>query len=89
MIELRMIIPPSAITPSSATKPNGAWKINSAGTTPMSASGPVRNTMNSREKLCSWIISNVSITMTITGKRMKIEALPLADSSKAPPGSIR
>jgi hypothetical protein len=34
MIELRMIVPPSAITP-------------------ISASGAVMNTMNSRDKLCS------------------------------------
>jgi hypothetical protein len=52
-------------------------------------SGAVTKTRNRREKLCSWIISSVSFTMTITGKRMKIEALPLADSSNAPPGSIR
>ncbi len=49
-------------------------------------SGAVRNTRIRREKLCSWIISSVSITMTINGNRMKIEALPLADSSNAPPG---
>ena len=52
-------------------------------------SGAVRKTSNRREKLCSWIISSVSITITISGNSTKIEALPLADSSNAPPGSIR
>ena len=55
----------------------------------MMPSGAVRNTSTSREKLCSWIISSVSITMTISGNSTKIEALPLADSSIAPPVSIR
>ena len=55
----------------------------------MMPSGAVRNTRISREKLCSWIISSVSMTMTISGNSTKIEALPLADSSIAPPVSIR
>ena len=52
-------------------------------------SGAVRNTSSSREKLCSWIISRVSMTMTISGNSAKIDALPLADSSIAPPISMR
>jgi len=86
---LRMIIPASAINPSSATKPNGWLATFSPIDAPMMPSGAVRNTSNRREKLCSWIISRVSMTMTITGNSTKIEALPLADSSIAPPISIR
>ena len=84
-----MIMPASAIRPSSATKPNGWLATFSPSEAPMMPSGAVRNTRISREKLCSWIISSVSITSTISGNSTKIEALPLADSSNAPPGSIR
>ena len=41
-------------------------------------SGAVRNTSSSREKLCSWIISSASMTMTITGNTTTIAAFPLA-----------
>ena len=84
-----MIMPASAINPSSATKPNGWLATFSPNDAPMMPSGAVRNTSSSREKLCSWIISRVSITMTINGNRTKIDVLPLAASSNAPPASIR
>ena len=57
-----MIMPASAISPSSATKPNGWLAMFSPSEAPMMPSGAVRNTRISREKLCSWIISSVSIT---------------------------
>src|SRR5258708_7524767 len=85
----RMIMPASAISPSSATKPNGWFATLSPSDAPMIPSGAVRNTRIRREKLCSWIIRSVSMTITISGNRTKIDALPLADSSNAPPGSIR
>src|SRR5947209_7712965 len=86
---LRMIMPASAISPNSATKPNGWLATLRPSEAPTMPSGAVRKTRNSREKLWSWIINSVSITMTISGNSTKIEALPLADSSNAPPGSIR
>src|SRR3954469_3596904 len=86
---LRMIMPASAIRPNSATKPNGWLATLSASEAPMMPSGAVRNTSSNREKLCSCIINSVSMTMTIRGNSTKIEALPLADSSNAPPASMR
>src|ERR1700738_5297837 len=86
---LRMIMPASAINPSSATKPNGWLATFSPSDAPMMPSGAVRNTSKRREKLCSWIIRSGSMTMTISGNSTKIDALPLADSSNAPPFSIR
>ena len=55
----------------------------------MMPSGAVRKTRTSREMLCSWIISSVSMTPIITGNSTKIEALPFCNSSMAPPISIR
>ena len=53
-------------------------------------SGAVKNTMASREKLCIWIISNVSIAMTMNWKSAANErVLPFCDSSIAPPISMR
>ena len=84
-----MIMPASAIKPSSATKPNGWLATFRASDAPTMPSGAVRNTNINREKLCNWIISNVSITIAITGNSIASDALPLADSSNAPPASIR
>ena len=84
-----MSMPASAISPSSATKPKGLPDRLSARLAPIIPSGALMNTRNSLVKLWSWIISSVSITMTISGKSLKIEALPFADSSMAPPISSR
>ena len=83
---LRMIMPASAIRPSSATKPNGWLATLSPNEAPIMPSGAVRNTSSSREKLCNWIISSVSITITISGNSTKIEALPLAEFLKSAAG---
>ena len=61
MTVLRMSMPASAISPSSATKPNGLWARLSAIEAPTMPSGAVKNTIASREKLCIWIISSVSM----------------------------
>ena len=47
------------------------------------------NTMNSREKLCSWIISSVSITANMIGNTANSASLALSLSSIAPPSSMR
>jgi len=45
-----------------------------------------KHQQQARKKLCSWIIKRVSMTMTISGKSTKIDALPLADFLKRAAG---
>ena len=84
-----MSMPASAMSPSSATKPNGRAARLSAIEAPTMPSGAVKNTIASREKLCIWIISSVSIVKIMIGNSTKIELLPFCDSSIAPPISMR
>ena len=87
--ELRMMIPDSAIVPSIATNPNGLPKASSASVTPISPSGAVSTTIAVRAKLCSCTISNVSTVTTSRGTPAAMDRWPFAESSIAPPISIR
>ena len=51
--------------------------------------GAVSTTIITRAKLCNWIISSVSMPRSMIGNSRKIDELPLADSSIAPPISMR
>ena len=84
-----MIMPASAINPSRATKPKGRLAMRSAPVAPISPSGAVTNTNASREKLCSWIIRNASITIAMTGNTAASALLALTLSSIDPPVSMR
>ena len=81
-------MPDSAIVPSMATKPNGWLNNNSPIVTPIKPKGAVSNTKNTREKLFSCKISSVSTTTKNKGAPLATDALPLADSSTAPPVSM-
>ena len=79
-----MIIPISAVIPSWATKPIGARSSNNVAAAPIKPSGPVRNTITEREKLCSWSISNKKMMKIHSGICAAIDAPALALSSSAP-----
>ncbi len=90
MTVLRMIMPASAISPSRATKPNGALNASSATARSISAERRRREHQEQAvEKLCSWIMSSVSMTRNISGKILNSATLALALSSTAPPTSMR
>ena len=57
--------------------------------TPIRPSGAVSSTMSVREKLCSWIMSSVTIVSSISGTPATIDFCPRAESSIAPPISMR
>jgi len=86
---LRMIIPASAINPSSATKPNGWLATFSPSEAPIMPQRRCEKHQDQPREVLQRIINSVSMTITINGNRTKIDALPLADSSIAPPISIR
>ena len=86
--ELRAIIPVRASTPSNATKPMGLSARNRAPTTPMRPRGATLSTRNNWLKLWSWIISTVSIRISISGATARTEVCPLLLSSTVPPTSI-
>ncbi|MNL70695.1 hypothetical protein D3C87_1957390 [compost metagenome] len=58
-------MPDRAISPTNALIPNGCWKTSSVGTTPISPSGEVRNTMiiAETERTCRMMISSVTAIM--------------------------
>ncbi len=84
-----MMIPDSAIAPSIATKPKGMRNTSSPSVTPISPSGAVSTTISVREKLFSWIISSVSTAISSSGMPATIDLWPRAESSTAPPTSMR
>src|SRR5450830_100453 len=85
--ELRMIITKSAITPNGATKPNGRCKMSNAIAAPATPKGPVKNTSNAREKLCSCNIRSVKIMKTTNGTFAAIESCAFPLSAAAPANS--
>ncbi|MNT70593.1 hypothetical protein D3C72_2089990 [compost metagenome] len=87
--ELRMIMPSSAVMPSCATNPIGARSSNSVAAAPIRPSGPVRNTMVAREKLCSCSISSVKMMKMHSGNCAAMEAPALPLSSSAPATVMR
>lgn len=56
--------------------------------TPINPNGIVSNTKNTREKLCSCMMSNVNTTTKNNGTPFATEAPPLLDFSIAPPVSM-
>ncbi len=84
-----MSMPASAMRPSSATKPKGMPETLSASDAPIMPSGAEAKTRNSFAKLCTCAMMSVSITSTMMGATAAMEELPLADSSMAPPISMR
>ena len=89
MIELRMMMPDSAIVPSIATKPNGMPNASSAAVTPIMPSGAVSRIISVSEKLCVCIISSVTTTRTSSGTPAAIDFCPFTEFSVAPPTSMR
>ncbi len=86
---LRAIMPINARIPRIATNPSDWRNSSSAPTTPISPIGTTLSTRNSRLKLCSWIIRNVSIRNSIAGTTATTEACEFWLSSTVPPTSIR
>ena len=88
MIELRMIIPNSAMKPSIATKPNGTLPTKRNNVTPMMASGAVSSTSRVLLMLCRWSMSSVITVISMIGTTALTEPWPRALSSIAPPMSM-
>ncbi|MCY1296225.1 hypothetical protein D9M70_456000 [compost metagenome] len=84
-----MIMPSSAVIPSCATNPIGARSSSSVAAAPIRPSGPVRNTISAREKLCSCSISSVKIRKMHSGSCAAIDAPALPLSSSAPATVMR
>ena len=88
-----MLSAPAAPAPtamaSSATKPKGAPEMLRASDEPMMPSGALSMTSASCVKFWSWNITIASMTKIMSGATEAMAELALADSSTAPPISIR
>ena len=74
--------------PRIATKPSGRLNMSNEATTPMMPSGRMASTTPKRRKLCSWNMSTVSMSASISGTTANTDARDSALSSAMPPVSI-
>jgi hypothetical protein len=89
MMELRMIMPDSAMAPSMATKPKGTRNTSRNRVMPIRPSGAVRNTIRLLEMLRNCSISKLKDTSRNSGTPAATEREPRLESSTVPPTSSR